>query len=350
MSVKKDAPKSKQPSSPSRKHGGANTRSRRSDCLFRLHALLKKEGKLSYDGAKRISFGTSRSRSAILRQAFEYLASQGMCPCKPKNFKPKHMAKLVAHWEEQGLAASTLQLRFSIFSTFCFWIGKAGMLGEIAQYLKNPDVAKRSYMATEDKSWSKKGIDVQSKIAEVETVDPRAAIHLKLEHAFGLRLQESVTLHPKEADHGSCLYVAWGTKGGRDRLVRIETDYQRQVIEEAKRFVNSSTGSLIPDTFKRRSWLRYVYRVYNKCGIGRKHGIAPHGLRHQCANDMYQCLTGQKSPVRGGQTVVDRQVDDNARLIVAEYLGHSRKQISGAYLGGILRERARNSEKKGLPQ
>lgn len=323
--------------STSQKHKRANNRSVRSDCIFRLNGLFEKHGHLSYDGTKRISFGTARSRSAILRQGFEYLATVDMCPRKPHNFKPKHMAKLVAHWEEQSLAASTLQLRYSTFSTFCAWINKRGMLGDIARYLKNPDAAKRSYVATEDKSWSTKGVDILQKIAEVEAVDPRVAIHLKLEHAFGLRLQESVTLHPKEADHRSCLFVNWGTKGGRDRLVRIETDYQRQILDEAKHFANRSTGSLVPDTFKRCSWIRYVYRVLNECGVGRKHGIVPHGLRHQCANDMYEKLTGNKSPARGGQTPVDKQVDDNARLIVAEHLGHSRKQISGAYLGPVLK-------------
>lgn len=338
------------PDSTSQKHKRTNNRSVLSDCIYRLDGLLEKHGQMSYDGAKRISFGTTRSRSAILHQGFEYLATVDMCPRKPHNFKPKHMAKLVQHWEEQGLAAATLQLRFSVFSTFCTWIGKAGMLGEITQYLKNPDAAKRSYVATEDKSWSTKGVDILQKIAEVEAVDPRVAIHLKLEHAFGLRLQESVSLHPKEADHGTCLFVGWGTKGGRDRIVRIETDYQRQVIEKAKRYANNSTGSLIPDTFKRRSWIRYVYRVYGKCGIGRKHGIVPHGLRHQYANDMYQYLTGQDSPVRCGRAAIDKQVDNNARLVVAEHLGHSRKQISGAYLGGILRKGARNYVMKEQPQ
>lgn len=329
--------------SPSQKHKHSNTRSVRSDCLYRLDRLLEKHGQMSCDGAKRISFGTTRSRSAILRQGFEYLASVDMCPRKPYNFKPKHMAKLVQHWEEQGLAAATLQLRFSVFSTFCTWIGKAGMLGEITQYLKNPDAAKRCYVATEDKSWSTKGVDTLQKIAEVEAVDPRVAIHLKLEYAFGLRLQESVSLHPREADHGTCLFVGWGTKGGRDRFVRIETDYQRQVLEEAKRLANRSTGSLIPDSFKRRSWIRYVYRVYDKCGIGRKHGIVPHGLRHQYANDMYESLTGEKSPVRGGGTPANKQIENRVRLIVAEALGHSRKQISGAYLGSVLKRKNETS-------
>lgn len=329
--------------STSQKPKRGNNRSVLSDCMYRLDALLETHGKKSYDGAKRISFGTTSSRSAILHQAFEYLAAEHMCPRKPENFKPKHMAKLVQHWEEQGLAASTLQLRYSTFSTFCIWIKKRGMLGDISRYLKNPNAAKRTYVATEDKSWTEKEIDILQKIAEVEVIDNRVAIHLKLEYAFGLRLQESVTLHPHEADHGTCLFVGWGTKGGRDRFVRIETDYQRQVLEEAKRFANRSTGSLIPDTFKRRSWIRYVYRIYNKCGIGRKHGFVPHGLRHQYANDMYEKLTGNESPVRAENTSATPADDTRARQVIAESLGHSRPQVTGMYCGGKSKKKSKPS-------
>lgn len=315
------------------KHNRRHTHSYWGECRYRLTGLLAKHGQLSYDGAKRISFGTTRSRSFVLMQGFAYLNQIDMCPRKPENFKPKHFAKLVQHWEEQGLAPATLQLRFSVFSAFCTWIGKAGMLGDVTRYLKNPDAAKRIYVAKQDKSWSAKGVDVQAKIREVAAIHPHAAIALKVMDAFGVRLQEAVSLCPKEADWGGYLYVAWGTKGGRKRPVRIESDYQRQVLEEAKRYANSSTGSLVPDTFKRRSWIRYVYRIFNACGIGRKHGIIPHGLRHQRANDKYENLTGQKSPVRGGGSPTDQNTDKRARLVVAEDLGHSRHQITGMYIG-----------------
>ena len=126
-------------SSQSPKHNRRNTHSRWGECRYRLTALLAKHGHLSYDGAKRISFGTARSRAFVLMQGFEYLNQIGMCPQKPENFKPKHMAKLVLKWEKQGLAPATLQLRFSVFSTFCNWIGKHSMLGDVVDSQAGPE-------------------------------------------------------------------------------------------------------------------------------------------------------------------------------------------------------------------
>ena len=320
-------------------------RSRWSDCSKRLIELLRTYNHLDAEGVKRISFQTMRERKKILRQGFKYLHEEGgMSLRKPENFAVRHARVLIAHWEQQKLSAATLQLRFSVFSTFCSWIGKRGMLGDIKQYLSDPGVAKRTYVAKEDKSWTSKGIDVIAKLAEVRLIDPRLAISCMLMYVFGLRVREAVTLQPNVADQGNTLVVVKGTKGGRPREVTIEIEHpwQRTVLDEAKAFANKSTGSLIPDTYKRDSWIKRAYAIAKKCGISREHGITLHGLRHERANDIYEAITGVKSPVRGGEPV-DKQLDDHARLVVAEHLGHSRKQIAGAYLGGILREQPKAS-------
>ena len=327
-----------------KKDNQRNRRSARSEYRWRLKGLIAQHGHWGADGTGHVSFATSRARAFILFQGFEYLDVVGMCPRKPQNFKPKHMRKLVLHWEEEGLSASTLQQRFSVFVIFCIWIQKKGMLGKIEQYLSDPEAAKRVYVAREDQSWQSKGVDPSQKTKEVAEFDERAAIVLKLMRAFGLRLREAVTLHVVEADKGTCLDVAWGTKGGRRRIVAIDNELQRQVLEEAKKFVNKSTGSLIPDTYKRDTWIKHCYSVFKKCGISREHGITPHGLRHQRANDLYKEDSGQDSPVRGGTAPEDKQVDDHARQVVAETLGHSRKQSSSAYLGSFLKMKKKRSE------
>jgi integrase len=321
-----------------------NRRSARSDCHWRLKGLIAQHGHWGADGTGHVSFATSRARAFILFQGFEHLDSIGMCPRKPQNLKPKHVRKLVRYWEEQGHSPSTLQQRFSVFVIFCVWIGKKGMLGDIEQYLENPDAAKRIYVAKEDQSWESKGVNASQKTKEVAKFDERAAIVLKLMRAFGLRLREAVTLHAVEADKGTCLDVAWGTKGGRRRIVPIVNELQREVLEEAKQHVNKSTGSLIPDTYKRDTWIKHCYAVFHKCGISRKHGITPHGLRHQRANDLYEEDSGLESPVRGGTEPDDKQVDDHARQVVAETLGHSRKQSSSAYLGSFLKMKKKRSK------
>ena len=55
-------------------------------------------------------------------------------------------------------------------------------------------------------------------------------MQLELQRAFGLRMREAALLKVHAADKGAYLAVNWGTKGGRDRVIPIETDYQRDVL------------------------------------------------------------------------------------------------------------------------
>jgi hypothetical protein len=57
----------------------------------------------------------------------------------------------------------------------------------------------------------------------------------------------------------------------------------------------------------------------------------------QYVNDRYKELTGADSPVRGGAPV-ENEVDQAARYIVAEKLGHSREGVTTHYLGRRSRE------------
>jgi len=158
---------------------------------------------------------------------------------------------------------------------------------------------------------------------------------LKLMQAFGLRIREAISLRPLKDHYNTVLTVVHGTKGGFARIVPVETPEQLAILEVAKQIANKSNGSLIPDTYKRYSWLSRAYRIFAECGISRKHGITPHGLRHTYANDQYKLLTGVDSPVRGGQPT-DYESDSDARQQIGQTLGHARKRISTAYLGGIL--------------
>jgi hypothetical protein len=59
--------------------------------------------------------------------------------------------------------------------------------------------------------------------------------------------------------------------------------------------------------------------------------VTAHGLRHQHANDRYEELAGETSPVRGGTG--NGEADRAARLAVAAELGHSRRAVTNCYLG-----------------
>jgi integrase len=208
----------------------------------------------------------------------------------------------------------------SIFRTFAEWIGKAGMVRGIEHYL-GPGIAVRTSIASQDRSWSARGIDLVAKVEQVRLKDPRVALQLELQAAFGLRAREAMQLRPHIADKGTLLSITHGTKGGRDRVEPIRTPQQRALLERAKAFCTKPSSSTSDPNRKLHQWKNHYYQVVRACGITRRDGITSHGLRHEYANTRYQELTGADSPVHGAGAV-ERDVDQAARHIVAEELGH----------------------------
>ena len=315
-----------------------------SECKYHLYEVLKVHNHYDADGnGGVVSYATSRAREDILLQGFKTLHDCGLKIRNVRNFNNSHMQSLAHHWESQPLSPSTLQLRFSVFRTFCTWIGKKGMVGDAAGYLKNPKLAKRSYVAKQDKGWVAKGIEILPKIELAFSKDPFVGMQLLLMWAFGLRAREAWQYHPQDVSLlASVANIEYGAKNGRERDVPVMNPWQQQVLAMAKGYVNNSTGSLIPSRYKRDQWGPRFYRICGKCGISRKHGIVPHGLRHERANDLYFQLTGTNSPVRGGAEQVEKHllaIDTAARRIVAQHMGHTRTQITGAYCGKKPREK-----------
>lgn len=288
---------------------------------------------------KIVGFETQALRETILFQGFSQLKTLGFHLHDPSNFKPKHMEALGKFWEAQDLKSATIQNRISIFRVFCCWIGKPNMIGDSANYVEDKERVKRTYAAKKDKSWSakEKEIDFEGILDTVLAEEPRVAVYILLGLNFGLRLREAFMLKPHRADKLMYVALAEGTKGARDRTVPIESDDQKAVIEMAKQFANGVNGHIgMPNKslLQTRNRVNYVLR---KCGItSKKMDATFHGLRHQFANDFFQRRSGVDSPVRGGPNL-SGDVDELARLQTSEALGHSRKIITSAYLGGLLR-------------
>ena len=138
---------------------------------------------------------------------------------------------------------------------------------------------------------------------KARTLTPR-----QLQRAFGLRMREAALLKFHAADKGAYLAVNWGTKGGRDRVIPIETDYQH--------------------------------------GISRKKGITSHSLGHERLNEIYHHITGQLSPVKNqNHQKVNASLDQLARQEIAEVAGHCCPSIASAYVGGQITLRETVSSK-----
>jgi len=253
---------------------------------------------------------------------------------------------LVERWEiKENLSASTLQKRLSILRAFSKWIGKDGMIGPTENLVVKTENAKRSYIATQDKSWTAAGVNPRETIAKVQAFDLHVGIQLKLMWAFGLRRKEAICFKPRRNDRGefievgegAVVYLKEGTKGGRGRIA--EFDYmpdaaeRRAVLDEAKSLVGSEDSHLgKPNKTLRQNISRFEY-VVKKFGLTKEEsGVTGHGLRHQMMSDGYEALTGTPSPVRGGECE-DKALEERARLRMTQNAGHNRKQISSSYYG-----------------
>jgi len=103
------------------------------------------------------------------------------------------------------------------------------MIRHSENYVKNPESIKRHLVTNIDKTWSGQKKSLTDKLPDITKQNIYVAAQLKLQRAFGLRMKEAALLKPHGADKGTYLAVNWGTKGGRDRVIPINTDNQREV-------------------------------------------------------------------------------------------------------------------------
>lgn len=295
-----------------------------------LAAVLKARNNAKVDGSV-ASHATRDKRADVLYAGFKLLRELGYKLDTVESFRGKHMEVLAKAWEARGLSPSTLQNNLSTFRVFAGWIGKAGMVERTGKYV-SPGAAARTSINARDKSWTARNVDIAAKLTEVAEKDARIGLQMALQAIFGLRAREAMQLRPHVADKGSYLALTVGTKGGRDRVVPIDTPEKRELIDRAKTFAASRLASTSdPNRTLAQAKNRY-YHVLRSCGITRAAGITGHGLRHGYANDRYEQIAGRPSPVRGG-TAPDSDTDKAARLEVAEELGHSRESVTTHYLG-----------------
>lgn len=297
---------------------------------YGLQAALRK---------KEVSFKTREERANNLFLAFNQLAEDGFVGLQPQNIGGRHIRHLMQRWEREGLAASTLKSRLSSINWLLVVTNRSSVIQKAESYLLDPSRAKRTYVATKDKSWNGavNSIDIEAKIKEIEPYCWRSALMLEVQEAFGLRRRESMMFRPHVVDHVGYLELTdrgHGTKGGKPRVVPIETEKQRLVLDKAKRLITNPNGRIGGDGQRKQDQMynRFGY-VMRKFKVTLKdEGVTPHGLRHQYANDKYERETGEASPVRGGQAS-DKNADTIARAKTSKALGHERLSITGSYYG-----------------
>lgn len=247
----------------------------------------------------------------------------------------RHVAALTRFYEAEGLSASSLQKKNTVLRRFGTWMGKPDMAPRLRDLVTDPSRAMRSYSAVESKAWSTNGVDPEVVFKRMDLECSVAGLQLRLQHAYGLRPREVVMLKALTADQGKNLFVTDGTKGGRARMVPIDTPRKRELLERAKEIARGNTRGVLsakPSQSLRVALKRYYY-LAERVGLTKaKLGVTLHGLRHEFAGDLFKQITGVDAPVNGGR-IDDPELVRRAMQATSEQLGHGRKDAGAAYLG-----------------
>ncbi len=269
------------------------------------------------------SYATQSKREWMLSLMANQLHELGYRKMTPRSLKPKHIEALLKLWRGQELSIGTIKNRMAVIRWWANKVDKRNVVARSNEYYGIPD---RRFITNESKAKTV----TQEQLEKVR--DEHVRMSLELQQAFGLRREEAMKFQPSFADQGDhiLLKASW-TKGGRERIIPIRTDEQREVLTRARRL--AGLGSLIPSN---RNYVHQM-RVYegNTLRAGLSH---MHGLRHAYAQNRYEELTGWKCPAAGGPnskalTPEQRELDREARLTISRELGHEREAVTAAYLG-----------------
>ncbi|MGD9152148.1 MAG: integrase domain-containing protein [Gammaproteobacteria bacterium] len=271
------------------------------------------------------SYTTQRDRANILTQACEILVIQGGYRLKHINgLKTKHIQYLVNYYQQQGISTATIKNRMSAIRWICEKIDKKCIV-------HNNDalgIEKRKYKTNKNKA-----ITVTDKqLSQISC--PYVKFSLGLQERFGLRREESIKFNPFIADKGDRIFLkkSW-CKGGRSRKIPITTTEQREYLDKIKQFLKNPDLSLIPEDKTYKTQKSLYEKQLQRAGIHKAHG-----LRHRYAQQTYKKITSWDCPACNGPKQKDltseqKIIDKQARLEIAELLGHSREYISVHYVG-----------------
>jgi hypothetical protein len=152
-------------------------------------------------------------------------------------------------------------------------------------------------------------------------------------NAFGLRKKEAIMFQPHLSDAGVLIYVSRGAKTGRDRMISVLTEGQRELLAKARKIIQPSESLAGPDRTLKQAMRRFDY-IMLKAGITNKvRAVTSQGLRHGNSHRDYFSLTGEQVPVKNQSGIVEKAIDKQARAEIAQSLGHTRVSITNNYFG-----------------
>jgi hypothetical protein len=267
------------------------------------------------------SFLTRHQRHRGLQQMARDLRALGFKLPAASSLKPRHVEALIGYWRSSGLSAGTMKNRMGWLR---WWAGRVRKPNVVPQDNDSAGIEKRSGF-----NGNRAHITHINKLAALPY---RVQLALRLQMAFGMRLEESLKFRVRQADKGDRLAMqsSW-CKGGRAREIPVIHPRQRALLDELREAC--SDGSLIPEGQRYIGFRKEVEHVTWGAGIRNLHGH-----RHWYAQWRYQTLTGHPCPAAGGPTYermnrAEKATDFRARMQISNELGHGRLAVTDTYLG-----------------
>jgi integrase len=289
--------------------------------LYSIHKLFDRDVELS--------FKTRYDYEKGIKLAMTQLHGTGIQLSHINHLRERHIHTLIQQWQSQSLKPATIKNRLSQLRYVCRNIGKASIIPADNDRL---GLSKRTYLPDRNKA-------IYNFDANRFT-DPYIRLSVQLQQHFGLRREESIKFIASKADKGTDieLQASW-TKGGIARTIPITTQAQRDLLNQIK-YTIPTGHSLIP---KDKNYRQQEHAYVAQVRVAGYHNL--HGLRHAYAQQRYKVLTaklsnneGWDSPINGGlqlhdMTLIQRDIDYQARMKISEEMGHSRFSIVRVYLG-----------------
>lgn len=200
---------------------------------------------------------------------------------------------------------------------------------------KDCDIAQRSAVRQDAPGALDRSAYGRAVEAVRDQVGERAGAVVELARELGLRSKEASLLDARsalaQAEARGVVTITDGTKGGREREVPITSEAQVQALEHAAQ-AQGDARAVMPADQNWQSWREGGLRDARELVQEHTNG-GLHDLRAAYACERYEALTGHAAPAAGG-LIEDRARDAQARLLVAQELGHGRAEVTAEYVGG----------------
>ena len=235
--------------------------------------------------------------------------------------------------ERGELAASTAQNLVSAVNTVMSTVTRGNW--ESISPTKDCGIGQRSAIRSEPiQALDREKVSQAAQIAS-ERVSERAAAVIELARDLGLRSKEASLLDAqralKEAIQTGKVTIEAGTKGGRIREMPITSERQIETLQKAAEAQGSARAVMNPAT-NWKSWREGELRAAREIVQEVTGDRGLHDLRAAYAAERYEQLTGVAAPVMTDERA-PKEIDREARLVIAQELGHGRWEVTNEYLG-----------------